>query len=161
MEILTENDIREVTQKVIETFVIPDFMQRGHDASGQWVRSLGFRSEGDKGIITGTDYTKYLIDGRGPNKDQNPEAITNWARWYGQNVFANWIQAKGLGLNPYAVAYKIAREGTKIYRDGGSDFLKILETEEVQRFIIENLSATIKVRVVNILRDDLMNLKNA
>lgn len=155
MDYITQEDIKEVTWDVVNTFVIPDFESRGHDASGEWKRELSIRAESTRGVISGREYTEYLIRGRGPNKNQDPQAIANWARWYGKNVFAQWVENKNLNLNPYQVAYTIARNGTKIYRDGGSDFLKILETEEVQKFIMDRIGEKIKVRVVNILRNEL------
>ena len=161
MEFLTEEQIREVTWEVINTFLIPDFEARGHNASGQWKENLGVRVEDNESVITGTDYTEYLIRGRGPNVNQDPKAISNWARWYGKNVFSQWTDNKGLGLNPYAVAYTIAREGTKTFREGGSDFLKILESDEVKRFLVERLSIFIKVNIQNTLRDSLDKLKKA
>lgn len=160
MDLLTENDIKEVTREVVDTFVIPDFMQRGHNASGNWVASVDVRVDGQSGVITGPRYTGALIEGRQPNKDQDPQAIANWARWYGKHVFDPWVQSKGLGLNPYAVAYTIARHGTKLYRDGGdSDFLKILESQEVQDFIMKRIGDKVTVRVVSNLRNKLKELK--
>lgn len=161
MEILTETDIREVTQKVIETFVIPDFEKRGHDASGNWKRSVAVRTEVNKGIITAPDYTGTLTDGRGPNKDQNPENVRKWVMWFAPNVFAPWLDAKGLIGNPYTLAYNIARYGTDIYKKGGSDFLEVLYTPEVQNFIVTELGNKLKVRVVERLTEEILRLKNA
>lgn len=155
MDYLTQEDIEKVTWDVINTFVIPDFDSRDHNASGKWKNTLGVRSETSKGVITGMDYTQFLIDGRKPNKDQSPEALSHFARWAGHYIFKPWIQNKGLNLNPYAVAYIIAKEGTKIHKEGGSDFLEILESKEVQEFILKKLGDKITVRVVNDLRNEL------
>ena len=160
-EFITEEQIRDITWEVINRFVIPDFEARGHNASGKWLDSLSVRAEPNKGVISGTEYTQFLIDGRGPNKDQKPEAINNWARWYGSNVFKPWAESKGLSLNPYAVAYSIARTGTKIYKEGGSDFLKVLESEEVKKYVLDRLGIFIKANINNILRDSLIKLKTA
>lgn len=151
-----EDEIKKITDEVIQKFVIPDFEKRGHDASGNWLANIGSRVEPNKGIITGTDYTYYLIHGRGPNNDQDPSAINRWVRGFGKNVFAPWIENKGLNLNPYAVAYSIARTGTKTYKEGGSDFLQILESKEVQDYIISRLTEfyinDVKVKLSDSLR---------
>lgn len=160
-EVISLQDIERITYEVIERFVIPDFLERGHNASGDWVANVGVRAELNKGVITGPDYTGTLTDGRGPNKDQDPVAISNWARWYGQNVFQPWSDAKGIGINPYAVAYTIARTGTKIYKEGGSDFLKILQTEEVRKFILDRISSIVIVNVKDILKESIDKLKRA
>lgn len=160
MVIISEADILEVTRQVIDTFLIPDFLQRGHDASGNWKESVSARSEPNKGIITAPRYTGVMIEGRSPNKNQDPQYIRAWVGWYGQAVFDPWIKNKGLNLNPYAVAYKIATEGTKIYREGGSDFLEILKTEEVQKFILDFLSKKAIENTTAIILNDLWKLKD-
>jgi len=160
-EVISEEEIRQITLEVINKFVIPDFEERGHNASGNWIESIDVRAEHNKGIITGPAYTGALTDGRGPNKNQDPEAIANWAWWYGGNVFKPWSESKGLDLNPYAVAYTIAKRGTKIYREGGSDFLKILETQEVKDYIIQRISFMATANVKLMLKESLQKLKNS
>lgn len=159
MDILTQTDIEAVTWDVINAYVIPDFEKRNHNASGKWIASLGVRTETTRSVITGMDYTEYLMRGREPNKDQSPEAIRKWVGWYGANVFTPWVQNKGLNLNPYAVAYKVATEGTNVPKEGNNDFLEILKTKEVQDFIISKLSEKIKVNVIGILRDEIRRKK--
>lgn len=155
MDYITQEDIKEITWDVINTFVIPDFDARNHNASGQWKRSLGVRAETTRGVITGMDYTEFLTRGRGKNDDQSPEAITHFVRWAGHYIFKDWVKNKGLNLNPYVVAYNIAKEGTKIPKLQQNTFLKILETKEVEDFIMERLKGKATVRVVNTLRDEL------
>lgn len=155
MAYITKEDIEDITWDVINTFVIPDFDARNHNASGQWKRSLGVRAEPTRGVITGMDYTEFLTRGRNPNQDQSPEGLAHFARWAGHYIFTDWVKNKGLNLNPYAVAYNIAKEGTKVPKLQQNTFLKILETKEVEDFIIERLKGKATVRVVNTLRDEL------
>jgi len=161
MEFITESEMEQIGQEVLEKFIIPSYDAKGHNASGELRNSFRVRSEPGKVIFSGFDYAQYLIIGRRPNKDQSPEAITNWARWFGKNVFDPWVSAKGLSLNPYAVAYKIAREGTKQYREGGDDdFLNILESKEVEEYLKERVGDFIRVNIANTLRNDLKALRN-
>lgn len=161
MEIISKENIREITQEVIDRYVIPDFMERKHNASGEWIASLNVITEENTGIIRGLDYAKYLIDGRPPNLDQDPKKIHSWVGWAGSTFIGDWAQNKGININPYAIAYTIAREGTRIYKQGGSDFLEILKTKEVQDFILSRLQISLRVNVANTLRESLNNLKNA
>lgn len=159
-EVITQEEIIEITQNVIDLFVIPDFESRGHNASGEWLRSLRAEARGNSGVIIGKNYTEYLVTGSKPQQ-KSDEDIRKWVGWAGKYIFDQWVQNKGLNLNPYAVAHKIAKEGSKIYREGGSDFLRILESDEVINYVISQLRDKISVKVVNILRNDLLKLKHA
>lgn len=158
MELISKEEIEKITQEVIDKFVIPDFNNRDHNASGQWLESLGTRAETNKGFIRGTDYTQYLITGSEPQQGKSNKELLAWAGWYGKNVFEAWVENKGLSLNPYAVAFNIAKYGSKTHQGGGSDFLKILETDEVKEFILSRLSSVIIVNVRNIILEDLKRL---
>lgn len=161
MEFITQSEIEQIGQEVLEMFIIPSYEAKGHNASGELKNSFRVRSEPGKVIFSGFDYAQYLIIGRRPNKDQSPEAINNWARWYGANVFGPWVSSKGLGLNPFAVAYKIAREGTKQYREGGDDdFMKVLESPQVADYLRQRVGFFVRANIANTLRNDLRALKN-
>lgn len=155
MEFLVQDDIREVTWEIINRFLIPEY-ERKRKASGKWQSMLDVRVDGLKAVIMGADYTEFLVEGRPPNKNQDPQAIANWARWYGQNVFAQWVQAKGISASPYAVAYKVAREGY----DGDPELVNVLDKPEVLDFIYNFLGEKMTGRVVEIFKNDLKNLKN-
>ena len=158
MELISKEEIEKITQEVIDKFVIPDFNNRGHNASGQWIESLEARADINKGIIRGTDYTQYLATGSEPQQGKSNKELLAWAGWYGKNVFESWVESKGLNINPYAVAFNIAKYGSKTYRDGGSDFLQILESDEVKEFILSRLTSVIVVNVRNIILEDLKKL---
>lgn len=154
MVIITNEEIKEVTQKVIDVFVIPDYESRGHDASGQTKESFSAIVENKKGIIQVKESAQYLVTGSSPQQ-KSDEEIHRWAMWYGKNVFSDWVNNKGLSLNPYAVAYNIAKHGSKIYRDGGSTLFQILEKQEVKDFIIKELGEKIQVNITAVLLDKL------
>ena len=151
--ILTKEDIQEVTWGVVNRFLIPEY-EKKRKASGNWQDQLSVRVEGNRAIISGTAYTVEMHEGRQPNRDQDPVAIANWARWYGKNVFAKWVEDKGLSINPYAVAYKVAREGY----DGDKDLLNVLKSQDVSKYIKDTLGAKIKDKIVNVLINDLIRL---
>lgn len=90
----------------------------GLRASGQWAQSLEDKAELDNtGILatmTGEDYTGAIAYGRSPNQDQSEAAIKSWVGWAGSTFLADWVKDKGLSISPYAVAYKIARQGWEV-----------------------------------------------
>lgn len=131
VEPLTVVDKEAIVREVIERFLIPRFIELNLNSSGQWVETAHARGAS----IYGQDYTQYLVRGRGPNADQDPKALAAWAVYYGKTVFAEWVAAKGLDLDPIAVAYNVAKYGTKIKEQGGTDLLEVLKSRECLEFI--------------------------
>lgn len=128
-------EFETILSEVNELYFKPKFMALGMNASGEWVQNL----EARKDEIWGRDYSEYLALGRTPNKDQSPEAVRRWVGWAGSTFLDKWVKDKGLSLNPYAVAYKIAREGTSYYPQG-TDLLEVLSSDEVGDYINKRLS---------------------
>lgn len=140
-------------QGVIDEFLKPKFIELGMNASGTWLNSLEARVNGNTGEIWGMDYTYWLNNGRGPNKDQSAEKLKAWAFWYGINVIKPWAVSKGIVFdNPIAVAYNIAKNGTK-KRPERIDFLDILESNEVRDYLNRTVARYILVEV----RQELVN----
>lgn len=162
---ITEEEITDILWQVVERFVKPDFIERGFNASGNWLQSVEVSTQTEdrlsyKGNILAPHYTEFLIRGRGANKNQNPEAIRNWVKWYAPHVFEPWMQNKGItDLDPWILAYSIARTGTRIFKDGGTDFLEILSSEEVISFIRNKISELIRIRVEKTLFEELKKLR--
>ena len=131
---IPQEEIERIVTDVINLFLIPKFRGLGMPASGEWEQNVHARSN----EIWGRDYTEYLVLGRGPNQDQSPEALKRWVGWAGSTILKDWVQAKGLNINPFAVAYKIAREGTNYYPQG-TDLLEVLESQEVTDYIAKEI----------------------
>lgn len=140
-------------QGVIDLFLKPKVIELGMDASGQWKESLEPRVNNGNGEIWGMDYTYWLNNGRGPNKDQSPKALKAWAYYYGINVIKPWANSKGIVFdNPIAVAYNIARKGTKS-RPERIGFLKdVLNSKEVLDYIYSQLQEGVTIEINKILK---------
>jgi hypothetical protein len=52
--------------------------------------------------------------GRKPNENQDPKALKAWVGWAGSTFLKAWVKDKGLSISPFAVAWKIAKEGVKV-----------------------------------------------
>lgn len=140
--LLRDEQILEVIQGVIDDFLKPKFISLGMNASGQWIDSLEARVNNGVGEIWGMDYTYYLSNGRSPNEDQSPEAINHFVKWAGYYIFKPWAESKGISINPYLVARKIATEGTNYYPEG-TDLISFLSSQEVTDYINKKIAAHI------------------
>lgn len=140
-------EFETILNEVNELYFKSKFMQLGMNASGEWVRNLEAKND----EIWGRDYSEYLAKGRPPNFDQDPESITKFARWAGATFIKKWVEDKGLSLNPYAVAYKIAREGTDYYPQG-TDLIDVLASDEVISYINRRLSEVLVPKITNIIK---------
>lgn len=148
---ISDEVILNTMQGVIDLFLKPKFIELGMNASGKWLNSLEPRVLNGVGEIWGMDYTYWLNNGRGPNKDQSPEKLKAWAYWYGINVIKPWATAKGLVLDsPIGVAYSIAKKGTK-NRPDRDDFMDVLQSKEVSDYIYSKIGAAINVELNKIL----------
>jgi len=105
-------------------------IELGQKASGKWVNSLEVVVSNGKGLILGEAYTEQLTKGRPPNKNQNTEDLRKWAGWAGNTFIKDWVKEKNLNLNPFAVAFNIAKKGTVSYGKGGSDLIDGVITEQ-------------------------------
>ncbi len=144
-------------QWTVDNILIPHFMALGLNASGEWVNSLKVRDDNGEGIISGRKYTEQLVYGRRPNQDQTHKGKAKWA--YGManfnDKFIQWLQIRGLTDYGFQIAYKIADEGTNIYKDGGTDLIEILEKPETQRRISEHMQGLYAVQVKNFLEREI------
>lgn len=139
---ITDEEIEAIVRNIINIFLIPKFRELGMPASGEWEDNV----EARRNEIWGTQYTKYLVEGRPPNTDQSPEGLRKFVGWAGSTFIKEWVRDKGIPDNPYAVAYKIAREGTKYYPQG-TDLLEVLSTQPVFDYINEQLGKIVILRV--------------
>lgn len=145
----------------VQNDLIDNYNQLGLRASGLWERSLQqFNTETQRGFsvgIRGQEYTGALEDGRRPNSNQSPEALKAWVGWAGSTILAQWVEDKGLDLNPYAVAWGIARNGWSVpnqHNAGGlvSDIVTTERVSELNRKLVFN--------EINNLRSDLIERLN-
>ena len=128
--------------------LIISHLRLNQKASGRWINTLDVQSEGNYGFIEGQDYTKYLEEGRPKNKNQDPRAIKRWVGWAANTFIADWIEAKGLQLNPFAVAMNIALNGTKSYPRGGTDLVDAVLTEARLQKLINNVQRRVSDQLV-------------
>lgn len=119
-------------QGVIDDYLKPKFISLGMNASGQWLNSIEARASLNHGEIWGADYTYYLANGRAGG---NRPPITPLVQWVG--VKLGKTGREGLGI-AFAIANKIAKEGTDYYPEG-TDLLEVLQSQEVTDYVNERI----------------------
>lgn len=100
-----------------KTELLENYVRLKFKASGKWGNSLvPVVTETPTGLVLimkGAKHTGIMINGREKNKNQNPDAIRAFVGWAGSTYLKQWVKDKGIDINPFAVAYKIARFGVK------------------------------------------------
>lgn len=136
--------------------LVRNYDRLGLRASGKWADSLeSFYSQQKGNIkagILGESYTEQLENGRRPNQKSSEEEIRKWVGWAGNTIIKDWVEDKGLDLNPFAVAYKIAREGWNVpnkHNKGG------LVTDVVTDERIDELNNKLALFYIGEIRSDI------
>ena len=129
-------------------------------ASGQWENALRVEvapitGGGLRGIISGADYTYYMQHGRKAGKMPPIQAIEQWILARGIRPIQEKMNTNALA---WAIAKKIARDGTKRMQAGGTPaFIDAIITPERVRQIIEkvgyNYVATFTSEIINFLNE--------
>lgn len=136
--------ILEAMQGVIDNYLKPKFIELGMNASGQWLESLEAKVNNGNGEIWGRDYTYYLANGRRPG---NRPPIAPLVQWVGYKMGIRGQEATGIA---YAIANKIANEGTSYYPNG-TDILEVLISKEVTDYVY----SIVRIGLTTIVNDDL------
>jgi len=128
--------------------LIKKHIDLGMKASGDWINSLEVVIEDKKGIIKGNKYTEQLVFGR---KNGKMPPIAPLERWVNAKFGIGGSQAKGIA---FAVAKKIAKEGTEYYKQGGTDLLEVLDSKEVTDLVWKKISSLITPQIEeNLIRN--------
>ena len=104
------NDWSERTKQEL----IDKYRSMGLKASGAFENGLTVETSETKTAIWTVPHTWYMVNGRGKNSSQDKEAVRKWVGWAGSTFLKKWVEDKGLDISPFAVAYKIARQGIRV-----------------------------------------------
>lgn len=102
---------------------------QGFNVSGKTAAGVGYSRNGIKGEVTAPPSIQFIINGR------RPGAMPPIA------VIEGWIKKRGLQLNAWAVAKKMATSGSAIWRGERAplDITSVRETYKEE--LLENLAA--------------------
>ena len=95
-----------------------NYNRLGLKASGNWANELEVMNKVTQENINikflGSQYTGVLVSGRKHNTNQDKTALQKWVGWAGSTFLKDWVAQKGIKASPFAIAWKIAREGIKV-----------------------------------------------
>lgn len=141
-----------------KTAILDNYEKMNFRASGKFEDDLETKVEQEdnnyKIQILGSAHTYFMENGRQPNKNQSPEAIKAFVGFAGSTFLADWVNNKGLTINPFAVAHVIATEGTK----HKEPIISSVINDESINELLEHLS----VKLINEVKSDVLkNYANA
>lgn len=148
---IPSNVIQDALNKAIDV-LIEKHRDLGMETTGQWIRSLEGITGHNSGVIRGAKYTKQLVFGREPGKRPPISPIEDWVK------VKFGLSGREATSAAFAVANKIASEGTTWYQQGGSDLLEVLEDPEVVGTFFNQIGAYLTVSIVEELTRDLKEL---
>jgi hypothetical protein len=143
-----EEILRQEFESIRED-LISRYDELGLRASGEFERDAEVRVTGTRAELWGSHYIEQLVHGRAPGRFPPVEAI------------AKWIEDKGIsaidisvGSLAFLIARKIAREGTEIFKQGGTDLVdSVITPERIQRIIDRVGSLHVSNFVLNVTRE--------
>lgn len=142
---IDKSDIELILWAVVDEFLIPRYNELGFGMgqSGRWQSSLEVEVGDNSGVIKGAHYSYWLVHGRAPASG-TPQFSAEGGRPPIPVILA-WVTEKfgytgKQALNTaFAVANKIAKEGTKYY-PSGTDLLEVLSSKECIEFMNKKIS---------------------
>jgi hypothetical protein len=114
----------------IKKDLITRYQELGMKASGKWENSeinIDASSTNINASIIGESYTEQLIFGRKPGGFPPTKAIEQWLIDKGIQPIEKSLKISSLA---FLIARKIAKEGSKYYRQGGTDLIESVITPE-------------------------------
>jgi hypothetical protein len=111
--------VQEILKKHAENYisrVAQNFDKFKMNATGKTLASIRSQVTGNSMKVTGASYILTIEYGRGATRGGGSSGMSLVDR------IKEWIAAKGLDLNPYAVAKSIHMKGTALYRGEDSRF---------------------------------------
>lgn len=98
--------------------LVAQYNKMGLRASGKYEKELEpFSTFSDSHIncgIKGAFHSQFMENGRLPNTNQDVDSLRAFVGWAGSTFLADWVEQKNLSINPFAAAWKIAREGIPV-----------------------------------------------
>lgn len=148
-----EEIIREELERIKQD-LIKKHIELGMKASGKWEESLRIEITEVKGILSGLDYTYQLQHGRKAGTMPPIRAIEEWIISKGIKPISDNIKISSLA---FLIARKIQKEGTRYFKQGGTDLIDSVITPERMQHIMNRISTlyvtTFTSDIINLMKD--------
>lgn len=145
---LMDYEWEAIINEIIRLFIIPEMNRNNVNATFNMQKSLG--AKGNK--LMGAHYEEWADRGRGPGGMPPINKIKEWVE-----VKLNVADSTSVA---YAIAHKIAKEGTQNHIEGGmSRFLYVIFTPRCREFINQKageiLTRKVRVNINNFIKSKL------
>lgn len=114
---MLSEEIRQILREELEDLrrrIIENMGSADQIVTGKTRDSMQVSVEGNAGVLTGRQAFATLETGSRP-WSKKPKRVPKFFA----DLIGEWIDAKGLDLNKWAVAHTIIHKGSKLYREGG------------------------------------------
>lgn len=156
---ILQKELEKIRQELIQKH-----LQLGMKASGSWISSVEVNVNRLNGNILANAYTEQLVNGRPPTTTSSPSSPTL------REVIEQWIIDKGISpiesemkisTLAFLIARKIHREGTKYFKQGGTDLVESVITPARIQQIIDSVTEFYVSDVVSEITGFFQELKTA
>ena len=114
---MLDEEIRRILKEELESLrlrIASNMSSADKVVTGKTRDSMEVQVTGLSGVLTGRQAFATLETGSRP-WSRPPKRTPKWFA----DLIGEWIDAKGLDLNQWAVAHSIIHRGSKLYREGG------------------------------------------
>lgn len=114
---MLSEEIRKILREELEELrkrIIANMEQADQIVSGKTRDSMHVEVRGLSGVLTGRRAFATLETGSRP-WSKKPKRVPKFFA----DIIGEWIEARGLDLNKWAVAHTIIHKGSRLYRSGG------------------------------------------
>ena len=137
--LILQEELEQLRQRIID-----NMRAAGEVATGKTIASMQVYVDGGYGVLEARPYFAALETGSRPWR--NAQNMVRVPRKFA-DIIGEWIEAKSLNLNKWAVAYKIIHEGTALYRQGGRNDIFSNEIPKTIESLGERLMVIYSVQI--------------
>lgn len=94
--------------------LVQNYERRGQMASGAFGEGLRVETNDNHSSMYAPNHVWFMVNGRKPNKDQDPHSLWLFARKAAGGWAKEWLNNKGLTGNAFALAYNIGMFGITV-----------------------------------------------
>lgn len=133
--------------------IIDNMTRAGQHASGRTADTMRVDVQQNgttiRGTLWGRPFFGTLETGSRPwSRADEYERVPYWFA----RIIRDWIDAKGLSLNEWAVAHKIIHGGSKLYREGGRDDIYSSEIPQTMTEIGKQMVALYDMEITEMIK---------
>jgi len=144
---MIDEEIRTILREELEALkerIDQNMTRAGQHATGKTRRSMEVKVQGLAGVLTGRQAFASLETGSRP-WSRRPKYVPRFFA----DIIGEWIEAKSLDLNKWAVARTLIDEGSVLRRSGGRSDIYSPEIQKTMDRIADRVAEQYEVLITN------------